>query len=246
MFITYIFIIGLVVGSFLNVLIDRWSFDKSILGRSHCDNCHKQILNKDLIPLLSFLILKGKCRFCNAKLSWYYPFIELLTAVIFVINFIYFPYLSILEKVFSFGIISCLIVIFFADIKYQIISDNTLLLLLFFSLPFVDSQYSNFFSGIFIFFLLYLIYFFSKKRGLGFGDVKFGFVIGFLQGFYLGFLSIYFSFLIGGLYGLMLVIFKKKKMKSKIAFGPFMIFGVIITTVFKTETLNILSRLFGY
>src|SRR3989344_5648624 len=114
----YIFIIGLCVGSFLNVLIDRLSNDESILGRSYCDNCKKQLKSIDLIPIFSYFFLKGKCRFCKKKINFRYPIVEFLTAVLFVMDFIFLPIYLPLIKAIELAVISCLIVIFFADMKY--------------------------------------------------------------------------------------------------------------------------------
>src|SRR5258708_543832 len=81
-----IFILGLIVGSFLNVVIFRLAKDESVIfGRSHCVNCKKELAAKDLVPLLSFVYLRGKCRYCQVKISWQYPLIELITGIIFVL-----------------------------------------------------------------------------------------------------------------------------------------------------------------
>src|SRR3989344_3248327 len=83
----FLFIFGTAIGSFLNVLIDRLPREESIMGRSHCEYCKKILSPIDLIPVLSFLFLKGKCRYCGKKLSLQYPGIEILTGVLFVLIF---------------------------------------------------------------------------------------------------------------------------------------------------------------
>ena len=81
-----LFIFGLAIGSFLNVAIDRIPQGKSVIkGRSYCDSCRKTLSWKDLVPVLSFIYLKGKCRYCRHPLSFFYPFIEILTGILFVL-----------------------------------------------------------------------------------------------------------------------------------------------------------------
>src|SRR3989344_1536255 len=124
-----IFILGLTVGSFLNVLIDRLPNDKSILGRSYCDHCKKTLSWKDLIPVVSFVILRGKCRYCHTRLSYQYPLVELLTGFLFILTY-QFATLNFQFSIFNFQliyyllIVSCLIVVFFTDLKYGIIPDK--------------------------------------------------------------------------------------------------------------------------
>ncbi len=140
----FLFIIGSVIGSFLNVLIDRIPKGQSPLGgRSYCDKCKKTLKWYDLIPLFSYICLKGKCRFCKTHISFYYPLVELITGLIFVITFFYLNglrftnfdfgnYLEfrisdlefILSYIYYLLILSSFIVIFFTDIKYGIIPDK--------------------------------------------------------------------------------------------------------------------------
>src|SRR3989338_3394559 len=115
----FLFIFGTAIGSFLNVLIDRLPREESINGRSHCEYCKKTLSPLDLVPVLSFLFLKGKCRYCGRKLSWQYPGIEILTGLLFVsisniqspISNFQLPILNIQLLISNLGIISCLIVI---------------------------------------------------------------------------------------------------------------------------------------
>src|SRR3989338_8983791 len=97
MLVFFLFILGLAVGSFLNVLIDRIPNDESPLsGRSYCDKCKKTLKWYDMVPVASFLILKGKCRFCRASLSFYYPLVELITGIMFVVTFVYISHLPLI------------------------------------------------------------------------------------------------------------------------------------------------------
>ncbi len=244
--IIYIALLGLCIGSFLNVIIDRWSFDKSILGRSHCDFCKKKLSFFDLIPVLSFILLKGKCRYCKKPLSFYYIFVEIITSVLFVFTWIYFPTNIIFYKIISFAITSCLIVIFFADFKYHIIPDKILIWLGVFSIFFSFNNFlNNIFAGLIFYSIFYAIWFFTKGRGMGFGDVKYVFIIGILLGLKDGFIAIYLSFLFGGLFSIMLLIFKMRKMKSRIAFGPFLTLGIFVVIFLKNFIYPIFNKLFG-
>lgn len=218
-----IFIFGASIGSFLNVLIDRLPKDESINGRSHCDFCGKKIVWYDLIPIFSFFILRGRSRCCKKKLSWQYPLIEMVTGLIFVGVIKDGPYLgpSFIRSVLISGIVSCLIVIFVTDFKHHLISDYILLALLIFSLVFHlanSSQFqlilTNFIpSGLVVALPIFLIYFLSKERAMGLGDVFLAANIGFLLGWQSGFLALYIAFVTGAVFGLMVIILKNKKLK---------------------------------
>lgn len=241
----YLFFIGACVGSFLNVLIDRLPKAETIFGRSHCDFCNKKIPWYDLIPLISFILLRGRTRCCGKKLSFFYPLVEELTGALFVAVYFFIPTQTGLEKFALFGIISCLIVIFFADAKYTIIPDEILIACAIFSLPFFLQSPRDHLLAAFILYLFFqLIHSLSKGHAMGFGDVKFAAVIGFLQGLKTGAVSVYLAFLIGGVVGMILVGVHQKKMKSKIAFGPFLVIGMIITMFFEKELFLLIDQWF--
>lgn len=243
-FIFILFIFGLFIGSFLNVLIDRLPQGKSILGRSKCDHCHKTLSWKDLIPLVSFIYLKGKCRYCRASLSYQYPLLEIFTGLMFALTYLLifnfqisnFNFL-IFNLIFSLVFVSSLIVIFFADLKYGIIPDETLAVIVLITVPylFINHQsliLNHFISalGAFLFFLL--IFTLTRGRGMGFGDVKLAGALGLLLGFPGVGLAIYIAFLTGGLTGIILILWKKKMLKSEVAFGPFLVIGAYLSFFF--------------
>ncbi|MCK5567195.1 MAG: prepilin peptidase, partial [Actinomycetia bacterium] len=215
------FICGLVVGSFLEVVIFRVPRKLSIIKPgSYCPNCKSKIAFYDNIPLISFLILKGKCRNCKAKISLSTFLIEILTGLLFVLNFLFFG-LSI--HTFS-GIVLCsvLIAISFIDIEFRIIPN--LMVLPFTLVGLALSIFLNldrwwlplaFSAGAFTFMLIiHLIY----PRGMGMGDVKLSLMIGaflvksVIAGLFLG-------FLIGAIFGVAVII-KKRKIRQTIPFGP--------------------------
>jgi prepilin signal peptidase PulO-like enzyme (type II secretory pathway) len=260
MYYFFLFICGSAIGSFLNVLIDRIPADESIGGRSKCDYCGKILRVSDLVPVLSFLRLGGKTSCCGKKLSVYYPFVEALTGVLFVLVGSYGDF-DLALLIMHLGVVSALIVIFFADIKYRIIPDVMILALLFFATPILFIQsggdvsliVTRLFGGLVLFAGMLAIYVATRGKGMGFGDVKFAFALGYLLGLKMGFFAIYIAFIIGGVVaaGLLLhenVPSRERKrgvwtLKSKIAFGPFLVAGMIITYVFEHGILAIVEKL---
>ncbi|HEX7542622.1 MAG TPA: prepilin peptidase [Patescibacteria group bacterium] len=268
-----IFIFGASIGSFLNVLIDRLSKDESINGRSHCDHCKKKIAWYDLIPVLSFFILGGRTRCCRKKLSFQYPLIEIITGLIFVLitnnqipitkqlsitnlqysNFWLFSNWSLFVSWLLFlGISSCLIVIFVSDLKYHLISDYILLALFIFSvllkfvIPAKAGIQNDIVSALIVSLPIFLIYFISKERAMGLGDVYLSVIMGFLLGWQAGFLALYIAFVTGAIFGLVAIIFKNKKLKSKIAFGPFLVIGITSVFFYQKELFEIVRKILGY
>ncbi len=257
-----IFIFGTAIGSFLNVLIDRLPNNQSINGRSHCDYCGKKLNWYDMFPVFSYFILGGKTRCCKKKLSFQYPLIEFLTGVIFVLVFKDSPYVeSLTRTVLIFGILSCLIVIFVSDLKYQLISDYVLLGLFIFSVLFhlfVGSENPTpttiynylqplttyILSGLIVCLPIFLIYFISKERAMGLGDVYLSAIMGFLLGWQAGLLALYIAFVTGAIFGVIVIILKNKKLKSKIAFGPFLVIGTVIMLFWGEKLLEIVKKIY--
>lgn len=251
-----IFVFGASIGSFLNVLIDRLPKEESINGRSHCDFCGKKIAWYDLFPIISFFILGGETRCCRKKLSWQYPIVEMITGGIYVLVFKDSPYFeSLTRSVLILSILSSLIVIFVSDLKYHLISDYILLTLFVLSIFFHLSDFvwvgikptpTLIVSGLAVAFPIWLIYFISKERAMGLGDVYLAAIMGFLLGWQAGFLALYIAFITGAIYGLTVMIFKNKKLKSKIAFGPFLVIGTIIMLFWGERIIEIIKRMYGF
>jgi leader peptidase (prepilin peptidase)/N-methyltransferase len=125
----FIFIIGLIIGSFLNAIIWRLHSGESIIfGRSMCPQCRKELSPKDLVPLFSFIALSGKCRYCGGKISWQYPTVELSTSLLFVLSFALNYHLSIfnyqLLAFFSRGYGRSIIKFYQGYLSYQFFNDN--------------------------------------------------------------------------------------------------------------------------
>ncbi len=268
----FLFFLGSAIGSFLNVLIDRLSTSQSIMGRSHCDYCKQQILWHDLFPIFSFLFLKGRCRFCHKKLSFYYPIIEIITGFAFVATYFMIVNQDKIkalpepkywqENLFLLtaylGIFSSLIVIFFADLKYQIIPDSMQLVLFIFAIffkvyslgpigAFSLSMFGQWLiDGLLVMFPILFLFLITKGNGMGFGDVKLAFIIGFLLGFKGGLVALYLAFIIGAIGGIILIISKKKGLKSRIAFGPFMVTGLITVMLGGAQIFEIIKTIYGF
>lgn len=258
MFFILIFILGLFVGSFLNVIIDRTGKNESFIsGRSHCEFCNKKLKWVDLIPLLSYFFLKGKCRYCNKKLSYQYPIIEIITGILFLISFIYainiysLPSISFIFMLLFSIIVSCsLLLVFMIDLKFGIIPDR----IIFFSVV-VTAIYLLFAGGFLhnlltaiascAFFLLLVVI--TKGRGMGVGDAKFAFLIGLLLGFPFTIISIYLAFLTGAIVSIILILAGKKKFKKDtIPFGPFLAICTLLVFFIGNKLLEILLKVLNF
>lgn len=232
-----LFLFGVSIGSFLNVLIDRLSTERNIFNdRSECESCKHKLGAKDLIPLVSFLMLRGKCRYCKAKIPTRLPIVEALTGVVFVSLYAYATIflLPLHYFIFLLIIISCFMVIIFADLIYGLIPDlmvGTLTIVsIVYHLSFNSNNSYQYILSAFISFLFFLLIFIvTKGRGMGFGDVKLSFSLGMLLGFPGTIVAFYVAFLTGAMVSLILILWKKKKFKGDtIPFGPFMIWGAVV------------------
>ncbi len=245
MLLFFLFICGLFIGSFLNVLIDRLPRGETVVkGKSRCESCKHKLAWYDLIPILSFVELRGKCRYCGALLSWYYPLVEVITGGLFVLTFHYLQQSNlpftiyhlpfIFQLAYFLFLISSLVVIFFTDLKYGIIPDKVVYPAVFVSLFYLFIIHNSLFIihilsafGAFAFF--FLLFAITRGRGMGFGDVKLAFLLGLFLGFPKIVIGLYIAFLTGAVVSLILVVWGKKKLKgSTIPFGPFLVFGTIV------------------
>jgi len=249
MIIVLFFILGLIIGSFLNVLVFRTKIEDSLLGRSYCPKCKKKIDWYDNIPVLSFIILGAKCRKCRKKISWQYPIVELLTAVTFAL--ISFKFFSTFDSAtwaptfYYLVTFSLLIAILVYDYLYMeipgiilwptigfVIAAN-----LFFDwlqkYTFVDILELNIYSGVLAAFLAFLFFFLlvtlSKERWMGMGDAYLVILLGLISGWPGIILALFLAFFLGSIYGMMLIAIKKKNMKSQVPFAPFLILGTTIS-----------------
>jgi prepilin signal peptidase PulO-like enzyme (type II secretory pathway) len=236
-FYIFIFLFGLEVGSFLNCVIYRLQTGESFLkGRSYCPHCKHILSWQDLIPIFSFLILKGKCRYCSKKISLQYPLVEFFTAILFVLIF---NAAALNLRTIYYLIIGCfLIVIFVYDLKHYLIPDKiiypAIALALIFNFQFLISKQLLIFkyailSAVLASAFFLSIFLISRGRWLGFGDVKLAFLMGLFLGFPKILVALFFSYLIGAIIGIGLILAKKKNLKSEVPFGPFLVIGTFIS-----------------
>lgn len=240
-----VFVFGAIIGSFLNVVILRLNTGQSIVfGKSKCFNCAKKLRGYELVPVFSFLALRGKCSSCRSKISWQYPIVEAVAGLLFlgVFNSTFaqaslanFDFLNI---IYFWIIFSVLIVIAVYDYYHQIIPNlfvwifNGLAFLsLFFLSDGIFFNWNNLIAGGVLFSFFALLWLVSRGRWMGFGDAKLALGIGWLLGITRGIAAITLAFWIGAIVGVALIYLSKNKygIKSAIAFGPFMIFGTAIS-----------------
>ncbi len=255
--ILYIFValLGALIGSFLNVCIYRVPKDESIVKpSSRCPSCGTPIKFYDNVPILSYLILMGKCRVCKARLSLRYPLIELLNAVLYVIVLnrlgISEPWVLLIYFVF----VSTLVVIFFIDLDHQIIPNSitypgiplALLLgstvlpdpFLRYELLGIKASFIGFLAGGGGFYLIALIgKMILKKEAMGGGDIKMMAMIGGLTGWKGIMLTTFMGSLLGSIIGISVIIIKGREFGSRIPFGPYLALGSLITLLWGQEIL---------
>jgi len=250
--IIFSFLVGAILGSFINCVVYRLSVGKSFLaGRSFCPKCQKQIKWYDNIPLVSFFLLRGRCRACQQKISWQYPIVEFVAGVLFVLVFLN-SFSGLTAGVFM---LSCfrvfvllrdwffvviLLILFLYDFKYYLIPDIIVLpaiaLALFInlviaavgnsSLDFLISQFFNFsISGLLAGGFFLLLFVISKGKWIGGGDVRLGVMMGVWLGWPDILTALFFAYIIGALAAVPLLLLKKKNLKSAIPFGTFLAVG---------------------
>jgi leader peptidase (prepilin peptidase)/N-methyltransferase len=225
-----VFVFGAVIGSFLNVCIYRIPRSKSIVKpNSFCPNCEKPIKFYDNIPIVSYILLGGKCRHCGAKISMRYPFVELMTAVIFLMCYHRWglSYESFIQMFF----VSLLIVISVIDYDFQIIPDilsigglvlGLLIAIVRPGFQFMDAFYGVLIGGGVLFVIAYGYQLIMKREGMGGGDIKLLAMIGAFTGLKGVIFSLIGGSIIGTLVGIPLMLIKKENTKYAIPFGPFL------------------------
>ena len=248
----FVFGFGLAIGSFLNAYIYRLHAEQSVMkGRSFCPWCKKTLRAKDLLPIVSFVLLKAKCRFCKMKISWQYPLVEAGTAFLFVLGYLHFignPFSDtlVLADVAAFVSYLCaatiFLVIFVYDLKYYLILDKVTVpaffVLLFFAILSIVLQkgaFSGWVSGVALPLLLYLAagligggffalqFLISRGKWVGGGDIRLGVLMGMALGLKQVFLALFLAYVGGSLISLGLIMFKKKKLNSQIPFAVFLV-----------------------
>jgi prepilin signal peptidase PulO-like enzyme (type II secretory pathway) len=263
-------VLGIIFGSFINALVWRLYLKENSLnnkselsilrGRSVCPKCKHKLSYLDLFPLFSWLLLKGRCRYCYLKISIQYPFIESVTGLIFIFSYIYWP--------FSFNFIGWILFIVWLmisilfislslyDYKYRILPNVLVYLLICLSVVFIGIYFVEFNSTlsfllsrvlgiVFSSGIFYLIFQVSKGKWIGGGDVKLCIALGLLIGGPLEvILMIFLASFIGSFISIILLIFGRIKNNLTIAFGPLLISSAYICFFFGSDILSWYSRLF--
>lgn len=245
------FIIGAVIGSFLGVVIYRLPKRESVVyPPSHCVHCKHKLTWQDLIPLISFIFLLGKCRYCKQNISRLDPVIELISGVLFLVIYSVFSGYGIVNIIIYLMMSSILIVIFFTDLRYGIIPFQTVLVGTIASLIYL---LYNFNPNIFLthlisagiaFALFLFLFLVTKGKGMGFGDVLLVFMMGLFLGFPNIAFALYLAFLTGAVASLLLVLIGSKRIRyDTIPFGPFLVTGTMIS-IFYGPKITELVRFF--
>lgn len=267
-----VFVFGLIIGSFLNCVIYRLELKEIFLnnkqrektsfwrGRSFCPHCQQILAWYDLVPIFSFIFLRGKCRYCQQKISWQYPLVEIATGFLFWLIFL-LQFDLILQTDFAFNqavfnylnlfyywlIAAFLVVIFVFDLKHYLIPDQVIypaiIMAGIYSLQFLfSSEFSIFLSlllsglGAAAFFLSIVLL--SRGRWLGVGDIKLAFLMGLLLGWPAILAALLLAFYIGAIIGLGLIFSGRKKIKSEIPFGPFLAVGTLLVLFWGEELVS--------
>jgi len=252
----FVFILGLIIGSFLNVCIYRIPRGESIINPpSHCPSCNKKIRFYDNIPIISYVMLGGRCRSCGERISLRYPLVELVNGTLYILIYSKFlmhkPWVVSVYFIFA----SALIVIFFIDLDYQIIPDEITLPGMIIGLivgstflpdPFLRGELLGFISSIIGFISgglsFYLIAvagrIIFRKEAMGGGDIKMMAMVGAFLGWKGVILTTFAGSLIGSISGITMILLKGQEWGARIPFGPYLATGAIITLLFGEEIIR--------
>lgn len=251
--ITFFGIFGAIIGSFLNVVILRYNTGKGLTGRSGCFTCGKTLQSHELIPVLSYLFQKGRCLGCRSSISFQYPLVEGITALLFALAAFkeltpfsnLYTALDFVSIILTLGIISILVVIAVYDYRHKIIPDLFSLIfavlalaktLLYYQESIFHFPYIlDFFAGPIVALPFVLIWFFSKGKWMGLGDGKLALGIGWFLGLSSALSAICIAFWVGAIVSLGILFSqntmthkRRISMKSEIPFAPFLIIGTLV------------------
>ncbi|HHV72547.1 MAG TPA: prepilin peptidase [Clostridia bacterium] len=236
----FVFIIGFILGSFFNVCIYRISRKQSIIFLSpYCPECNYKIPSYDLIPVINYFFLRGRCRNCKDKNFFQYLLVKLISGFLYVVMFNKFG----LEKeliVFLF-LMSLLIIISFIDLYFKIIPNSLVLLGGIVGVPLSlwrGLTIQEIVLGSLVGFLIMLSIALVSKGGMGGGDVKLVGMLGLYLGWRLILITLFLSFLVGAVGGIILIMLKIKDRKDYIPFGPFIAFGAMLAVLFGFDLMN--------
>lgn len=236
LFVLIAFFAGSALGSFLSVLVDRFPRGETVIrGRSKCEHCHRVLSAQDLIPIFSYLMLSGKCRYCRAKIPFRLFAVEavcgILTASLFAYSYVF--NIPIIQPLYLLIVFFCLFGIFLTDYISGIIPDEFVIAIILATLIFLGISertllIPNLLSALGAFCLFMAILLATRGRGMGAGDVKLSFALGLFLGFPNIIVGLYTAFLTAAGVSLILILAGKKKLRGDtIAFGPFLVAGSV-------------------
>lgn len=259
-----IFIFGLAIGSFINALEYRIGTKLSIVkGRSICPKCKKQLAWYDNVPVVSFVVLRGKCRQCGKPISWQYPIVELLTGLMFVVmalgdNF-RTDVRTILALLCLFFISFCLILVALHDQKTTYVLSGYVYAAIVATLAYLVITYNgawtlpafwsyispNLLATLISLLPFAVLYIISKGAWMGAGDIEVAALLGFLLGWPNFLVALYFAFIVGSIWGLAKVyMLKNAKLKSEMPFAPFLIAGTFFAFIFAEQLVFLYVKMF--
>lgn len=255
----FLAILGASIGSFLSVVIHRVKHDEKglFMGRSRCPHCKKNLSHLDLIPVLNYIMLGGHCRYCKKPISLYYFFLEITTALIFLLMYLRFPFImegatlsdytvdfmTLVQYIFAAVNGTFLIGIFFFDLQYMEIPDLLMYPLIVVGLLGSLITKAVDFPSILIAIAGAIVFFggqhwLSKGKWLGEGDVYVAVAMAVMFGWKLFIVGVALSYIIGAALCIILLLTKATKAKSQIPFAPFLVFGTFATILYGNEILN--------
>lgn len=252
-FLIFSFVLGALIGSFLNVVALRYNTGMTLNGRSKCFSCGKNLTWHELIPVFSFIFQGGKCKKCKGKISWQYPIIELLAGFLFVMIFNVFPPTTVeasFTTVFYIFITCLLLIITIYDMKHKVIPDPlvytfaVVALARLFIAPdfsFIVPSLSLILAGPILALPFALMFWLSKGTWMGFGDAKLVLGIGWVLGILPGISAIILAFWIGAIVSVtwMYITFRKMKARYEIPFGPYLILGMYLVLLFGIQVIDL-------
>ncbi len=244
-----VFVFGLIVGSFLNAIIYRLSVGQSVTaGRSYCPECKHVLAPRDLVPVLSFMVLRAKCRYCRTPISWQYPIVELATAFAFVL-----AYMQIAPNGLMLGdnglrlmlywiYAAFLIVIFVYDLKHYLILDAVIIpaaiIALIGGIALHQPVLSMLLAGIVAAGFFGVQFFVSRGRWIGGGDIRLGFLMGLILSWPHVVIALMLAYVLGSCIGIALILAGKKKFGSQLPFGTFLTIATYIVLLYGDQIFN--------
>ncbi|OGG42083.1 hypothetical protein A2837_00005 [Candidatus Kaiserbacteria bacterium RIFCSPHIGHO2_01_FULL_46_22] len=262
-FFSVVGLFGLIIGSFLNVVIYRLHTGRSLNDRSHCLSCGHTLSWYELFPVFSYLVLRGRCRSCHSFIPYRYALVEMLTAAAFLAAYLNFRGLTFL--ILDCVLLSVLIVVLVYDFYHKIILDELSIIIAALALLIVGvetwlvgdhiSFLLSIFAGGIATLLLFTLWYFSQGRAIGLGDAKISFGLGMLVGLTGLFSFIVLAFWLGAVFGLILILLSTRRlrqltlgkmrrvsMKSEVPFAPFLIVSFILVYLFEIDILALVER----